>query len=137
VGSLAVTGAAASLDLGLTPSAGAIVLAGAAPSLGADTVITPPAGSLSVTGTGSTLDMGITPSAGALDLTGSAPTIQATANTVVSPPAGSLVFSGTVPSIGSLTPGPSDDWVTGTSWRPVTGEVWYKVDSPDGTWRRV
>lgn len=94
-----------------TPAAGAVSLTGYAPSVqnGASYTITPGAGSLTITGAAPVLTLTLpAPGSGAILLTGYAPTVLNGASYSVTPGAGSVVLSGAVPSVAAT----ANKWVT-------------------------
>ncbi|MCO5213704.1 MAG: hypothetical protein M9936_28730 [Caldilinea sp.] len=94
-----------------TPGAGAVSLTGYAPSVqnGASYTITPGAGSLTITGAAPVLTLTLpAPGSGAILLTGYAPTVLNGASYSVTPGAGSVVLSGAVPSVAAT----ANKWVT-------------------------
>ena len=94
-----------------TPGAGAVSLTGYAPSVqnGASYSITPGAGSLTITGAAPVLTLTLpAPGSGAILLTGYAPTVLNGASYSVTPGAGSVVLSGAVPSVAAT----ANKWVT-------------------------
>lgn len=94
-----------------TPAAGAVSLTGYAPSVqnGASYTITPGAGSLTITGAAPVLTLTLpAPGSGAILLTGYAPTVLNGASYSVTPGAGSVVLSGAVPSVAAT----ANKWIT-------------------------
>jgi hypothetical protein len=114
VGALALAGLAPTVTTSgnrtITPAAGALTFAGLVPSL-TYTLPPPPSGSLALAGLAPNVIRGtiITPAAGELSASGLAPTVRR-ADTIT-PPAGALVLAGLAPSVTSngsitLTPNP-------------------------------
>jgi len=83
------------------PDAGAVVLAGVAPSLVSGTVITPAVGAIALAGVAPIIMTGtlITPTVGALTLVGVAPTVAETLDAYATPPVGALTLVGKAPMV--------------------------------------
>lgn len=105
-GAVALAGSAPTVaatgNKAITPSAGAVTIAGATPVLTL-TLPAPGAGAIVLTGYAPTVTNGqsytITPTAGAVVVSGSAPTLTQTANQLVTPAAGAVVLSGSAPAV--------------------------------------
>ena len=97
----------------ITPGAGTVTLAGAAPSATrtANQWSTPAAGAVSLTGYAPSVQNGasysITPPAGAVVLAGAAPSVSASNATTITPGAGSLTITGAAPVLTLTLPAPA------------------------------
>ncbi|MCC6359562.1 MAG: hypothetical protein IT450_12530, partial [Phycisphaerales bacterium] len=108
----------------ITPSAGAVVLAGAAPSVSssASLSITPSAGAVTIAGATPVLTLTLpAPGAGAIVLTGYAPTVTNGQSYTITPTAGAVVVSGSAPTLTQT----ANQWVT-----PAAGAVVLSGSAP-------
>lgn len=120
-GAVALAGSAPTVaatgNKAITPSAGAVVLAGAAPSVSssASLSITPSAGAVTIAGATPVLTLTLpAPGAGAIVLTGYAPTVTNGQSYTITPTAGAVVVSGSAPTLAKT----ANQWVT-----PAAGAV--------------
>lgn len=127
-GAVALAGSAPTVaatgNKAITPSAGAVVLAGAAPSVasGANKSVTPSAGAVTIAGATPVLTLTLpAPGAGAIVLTGYAPTVTNGQSYTITPTAGAVVVSGSAPTLAKT----ANQWVT-----PAAGAVVLSGSAP-------
>jgi len=127
-GAVALAGSAPTVaatgNKAITPSAGAVVLAGAAPSVasGANKSVTPSAGAVTIAGATPVLTLTLpAPGAGAIVLTGYAPTVTNGQSYTITPTAGAVVVSGSAPTLAKT----ANQWVT-----PAAGAVVVSGSAP-------
>lgn len=116
---------AAAAGTTITPGAGTVTLAGAAPSATktANQWSTPAAGAVSLTGYAPSVQNGesysITPPAGAVVLAGAAPSVSASNATTITPGAGSLTITGAAPVLTLTLPAPAPGAILLTGYAPT------------------
>lgn len=127
-GAVALAGSAPTVaatgNKAITPSAGAVVLAGAAPSVSssASLSVTPSAGAVTIAGATPVLTLTLpAPGAGAIVLTGYAPTVTNGQSYTITPTAGAVVVSGSAPTLTQT----ANQWVT-----PAAGAVVLSGSAP-------
>lgn len=123
----------------ITPGAGTVTLAGAAPSATntANQWSTPGAGAVTLTGYAPSVQNGasytITPAAGAVVLAGAAPSVSASNATTITPGAGSLTITGAAPVLTLTLPAPGAGAIVLTGYAPtVTNGQSYTITPTAG-----
>lgn len=102
VGAITLAGVALTMNLGIAPLVGAITLTGQTTTAIRGTVITPTVGAITFAGVAPTLNLGIAPGAGAIVFTGQTP-VQ---GFVRLPGAGAITFVGVAPTLNlGIAPG--------------------------------